>query len=157
MFESAKMFNVEELINLQENHTNPDFFEKRDEDSLKRAIEESRFLILKENKKIIAYSILENACQNSKKYITEEIYLKVGKFSGTVIHDDYKGKGIQKMFLHSHLDHCCQFNYDKIMAFVHKDNIASKKNIEKIGLEFLKNSFIEEKNNFRDIYFKKLK
>lgn len=150
---NAKLTDVNELIELQELSVDPILFDKRDFNSFSNAINESRFLVLSENNKIIAYSIMEKACLAMKKYVDiscENII--VGRFSGTVLHPEYKGKGIQKEFLTSHLNYCREQQYHKIMAMVHPDNIASKKNIEKTGLSYSKREYISEKNGYRDIY-----
>lgn len=154
---NAKLNDINSLLELQDVSVNPILFDKRDINSFEKAIEESRFIIMSNNGSIIAYSIMENACLDMKKYIDIECdKIMVGRFSGTVLHPDYKGKGIQKEFLKSHVDYCIQQKYKKIMALVHPDNIASKKNIMKSGLEHIKTEFIESKNGYREVYKKRL-
>lgn len=149
----AKTTDLEQLINLQESSVDPIMFDKRDSESFLKAIEESRFVVMTENHLIVAYSIMENACLNMKQIIDVDCdKMQVGRFSGTVLHPEHKGKGIQKELLNSHIEYCLKHGYNKVMALVHPDNIASKKNIMKNGLFHVKTDFIESKNGYREIY-----
>lgn len=48
-----------------------------------------------------------------------------------------------------------QMGFDYIISMAHPENIASKKSLEKVGLEYVKTTTVNEKF-LRDIFMKKL-
>ena len=68
---------------------------------------------------------------------------------------DYDKTDFQKEFFIRQLDLAKELNFDYIISMAHPDNIASCKTLEKIGLDFVKETTLS--NGFlRKLYMKKL-
>lgn len=142
-----------ELLEVQEKGARPEHFTFRGLKSIIKALLNDRCVGVFDNGKLIAYSIFAQA--GSGDVTQADLSMKkVGKFSGTVVLPEYRGKGIQKKLLRSHVAYAKSKKFDAIMAYVHKDNGASISNIRGSGLSFLKNTYIKDKSDYRDIYLK---
>lgn len=80
---------------------------------------------------------------------------KVCELGGNLVLPEYRGRGItttlQKMEMELAKERC----FDYIISMAHPDNVASCKTLEKIGLEFVKETTLS--NGFlRRLYMKKL-
>lgn len=143
---------------LQEKYADPRWFTHRDIYSIFYACENDRCVGLFKDNKLVAYSIFSYACNLDKEYLPEmDIEQNVGKFSGTVVSCDYKGLGIQRFFLNSHIDFAKENNIKFIMSYVHADNHFSKKNLDKVGLKSTGTKFICHKNEDREVYLMQIK
>lgn len=160
--ENLKLKNIRsdganDIFLLQEEFADKKWFTHRDIYSILYACENDRVIGLYDNYDLVAYSIYSLACEFDKKYLPPNLKdNKVGKFSGTVVSCSYKGMGIQRYFLNNHIEYSKDNDIDHVMAYVHSDNDFSKNNISKIGLSKISNSFIEHKNEYRDIFLMKI-
>lgn len=144
-----------ELLDVQEKGAKPEHFTFRGLKSIIKALVNDRCVGVFDNGKLVAYSIFAQAGSDDLAKADLRVK-KVGKFSGTVVLPEYRGKSIQKRLLRSHVVYAKNKGFGAVMAYVHKDNIASKSSITGSGLSFLKNTYIQEKNDYRDIYVKEI-
>ena len=148
-----KIKDIESILKLQESSADSNicfFYEK---EGLCRAVKNNRIVgIIKENK-LIAYSMFHNISEKEYNYLPKNINnKKVGKFSGTVINKSYRGLGLHKKLLYSHLEYAKQNKYVSIMSYAHKENAASIKNINSVGLKFVGNNNNEKSKYNRNVY-----
>ena len=148
---SLRITDAISLLEMQQRNTNPEYFTHRDIYSIIYALTFDRFVGMFDDGKLIAYSIFSKANVFDLNIIGKE-KVKVGRFSGTVVDRDYRGKGLQRDLLNSHLEYAREQGYSSVMAYAHSDNAASVKNIEKAGLSLIKNMFIESKQDYRNLY-----
>ncbi|UFD98083.1 hypothetical protein [Vibrio phage BX-1] len=138
------------MLKLQMRGTTPDQFTPRDIVSIREALDRERVVGVFSGRTLIAYSIFARAsvedCNQS------EAGWNTWKFAGTVVHPSHRGQGIQKKALESHIAFAIASGIDTVMAYVHCENKASIKSIEHSGLKFFKDAFIEDKQDFRQVY-----
>ena len=76
---------------------------------------------------------------------------KVCELGGNLVSKDYRGRGIQYRLMELQYDLAKKLGFDYIMTMAHPENTASLKNIQKLGLKFVKQTRLS--NGFlRDIY-----
>ena len=81
---------------------------------------------------------------------------KVCELGGNLVLPEYRGMGITTKLQTMELELAKKLGFDYIISMAHPDNIASCKTLEKIGLEFVKETKLS--NGFlRKLYMKKLK
>ena len=81
---------------------------------------------------------------------------KVCELGGNLVLPEYRGNGITTKLQTMELELAKKLGFDYIISMAHPDNIASCKTLEKVGLEFVKETTLS--NGFlRKLYMKKLK
>ncbi len=80
---------------------------------------------------------------------------KVCELGGNLVLPEYRGKGLITELMRIQSDLAKQMGFDYIISMAHPENIASKKSLEKVGLEYVKTTTVNEKF-LRDIFMKKL-
>ena len=96
--------------------------------------------------------------QDMLKDFKEEFDLteyKVCELGGNLVLPEYRGRGITTRLQTIEMQLAKDLGFDYIISMAHPDNIASKRNLEKVGLEFVKTDTVNE-TFLRDIYIKKL-
>lgn len=80
----------------------------------------------------------------------------VCELGGNLVLPEYRGKGITSTLQTIELKLAKELGFDYIISMAHPDNIGSCRTLEKIGLEFVKETRLS--NGFlRKLYLKKLK
>lgn len=96
--------------------------------------------------------------QDMLKEFKEEFELteyKVCELGGNLVLPEYRGRGITTKLQTLEMQLAKDLGFDYIISMAHPDNIASCKTLEKIGLEFVKETKLS--NGFlRRLYMKKL-
>jgi GNAT superfamily N-acetyltransferase len=81
---------------------------------------------------------------------------KVCELGGNLVLPDYRGNGITTKLQTIELELAKELNFDYIISMAHPNNIGSCKTLEKVGLEFVKETTLS--NGFlRKLYMLKLK
>ena len=81
---------------------------------------------------------------------------KVCELGGNLVLPEYRGRGITTKLQTMEIELAKKLGFDYIISMAHPDNIASCKTLEKIGLNFVKETQLS--NGFlRKLYMKKLK
>ena len=76
---------------------------------------------------------------------------KVCELGGNLVSKDYRGRGIQYKLMKMQCGLARELGFDYIMTMAHPENTASLKNIQKLGLTFVKQTRLS--NGFlRDLY-----
>lgn len=153
---TLKRTHVPMMLRLQQRHTTPSMFTPRDVYSMIHAVENNRVVGLFDGRKLVAYSILDTDVPDEDRKLLYDHINVVYKFAGSVVHSKYRGRGIQKMLLTSHVEYAISKRADAIMAYVHPDNKPSIANIESAGLDQLAYLFIESKQDYRYLYLREL-
>jgi len=79
----------------------------------------------------------------------------VCELGGNLVLPEYRGHGITTKLQSIELDLAKELGFDYIISMAHPDNIASWKTLEKVGLEYVKETTLS--NGFlRRLYMKKL-
>lgn len=151
---------LRELIKVVlDNLVNPDFFIPYAEWELEQIFDES-------------YAPLHGAYDGDKLVGMAQLYVRQDFLSeykevlgisnytacelgGNLLLPEYRGKGIMHKLIEMQSELAKEMGFDYIISMAHPENIASKKNLEKAGLEFIKTETVNEKF-LRDIYMKKL-
>ncbi len=149
------ILHVFKVIKIQNEGADPKFFTLKHPKTILASLLFDRCVGVFDGRKLIAYSIFSNATDEDLLNLNDKCE-KVGKFSGTVVTASYRGRGLQKLFLNSHVEYARNNGYTQIMAYVHRENKASIASVEKSGLSYLKKLFIESKNDHRNIYLMNL-
>jgi RimJ/RimL family protein N-acetyltransferase len=96
--------------------------------------------------------------QDMLKDFKEEFGLseyKVCELGGNLVLPEYRGRGITTTLQKMEMELAKELGFDYIISMAHPDNVASCKTLEKIGLEFVKETKLT--NGFlRRLYMKKL-
>lgn len=96
--------------------------------------------------------------QDMLKDFKEEFGLseyKVCELGGNLVLPEYRGRGITTTLQKMEMELAKELGFDYIISMAHPDNVASCKTLEKIGLEFVKETTLS--NGFlRKLYMKKL-
>lgn len=96
--------------------------------------------------------------QDMLKDFKEEFELtefKVCELGGNLVLPEYRGRGITTKLQTIEMQLAKDLGFDYVISMAHPDNIGSCKTLEKIGLEFVKET--ELSNGFlRKLYMKKL-
>ena len=80
---------------------------------------------------------------------------KVCELGGNLVLPEYRGKGITTKLQTIELELAKDLWFDYVISMAHPDNIASCKTLEKIGLEYVKQTILS--NGFsRKLYMKKI-
>ena len=80
---------------------------------------------------------------------------KVCELGGNLVLPEYRGLGITTKLQTLEMNLAKELNFDYIISMAHPDNVASCKTLEKIGLEFVKETKLS--NGFlRRLYMKKI-
>lgn len=80
---------------------------------------------------------------------------KVCELGGNLVLPEYRGLGITTKLQTLEMNLAKELNFDYIISMAHPDNVASCKTLEKIGLEFVKETRLS--NGFlRRLYMKKI-
>ncbi len=80
---------------------------------------------------------------------------KVCELGGNLVLPEYRGKGITTKLQTMEMKLAKELGFDYIISMAHPDNIGSCKTLERIGLEFVKETTLS--NGFlRKLYMKKL-
>ncbi len=97
--------------------------------------------------------------QDMLKDFKEEFQLteyKVCELGGNLVLPEYRGRGITTKLQTIEMQLAKDLGFDYIIPMAHPDNIGSCKTLERIGLEFVKETTLS--NGFlRKLYMKKLK
>lgn len=97
--------------------------------------------------------------QDMLKDFKEEFKLteyKVCELGGNLVLPEYRGRGITTKLQTIEMQLAKDLGFDYIISMAHPDNIGSCKTLERIGLEFVKETTLS--NGFlRKLYMKKLK
>lgn len=97
--------------------------------------------------------------QDMLKDFKEEFQLteyKVCELGGNLVLPEYRGRGITTKLQTIEMQLAKDLGFDYIISMAHPDNIGSCKTLERIGLEFVKETTLS--NGFlRKLYMKKLK
>ena len=97
--------------------------------------------------------------QDMLKDFKEEFQLteyKVCELGGNLVLPEYRGRGITTKLQTIEMQLAKNLGFDYIISMAHPDNIGSCKTLERIGLEFVKETTLS--NGFlRKLYMKKLK
>ena len=97
--------------------------------------------------------------QDMLKDFKEEFNLSeytVCELGGNLVLPEYRGNGITTKLQTMELELGKQLGFDYIISMAHPDNIGSCKTLERVGLEFVKETTLS--NGFRrKLYMKKLK
>jgi RimJ/RimL family protein N-acetyltransferase len=81
---------------------------------------------------------------------------KICELGGNLVLPEYRGNGITTKLQTVELELAKELNFDYIIAMAHPNNIGSCKTLEKVGLEFVKETTLS--NGFlRKLYMLKLK
>ena len=81
---------------------------------------------------------------------------KVCELGGNLVLPEYRGKGITTKLQTIEMELAKELGFDYIISMAHPDNIGSCKTLERIGLDFVKETRLS--NGFlRKLYMKKLK
>lgn len=81
---------------------------------------------------------------------------KVCELGGNLVLPEYRGRGITTKLQTMQMQLAKDLGFDYIISMAHPDNIGSCKTLEKIGLDFIKQTTLS--NGFlRKLYMKKLK
>ncbi len=89
-----------------------------------------------------------------KEFELEEF--KVCELGGNLVLPEYRGKGITTQLQKIELELAKDLGFDYIISMAHPDNIGSCKTLERVGLEFVKETKLS--NGFlRKLYMLKLK
>lgn len=80
---------------------------------------------------------------------------KACELGGNLLLPEYRGKGIMLNLIKMQTKLAKEMGFDYIISMAHPDNIASKKNLEKVGLEFIKTETVNG-TFLRDVYMKKI-
>lgn len=90
-----------------------------------------------------------------KKEFGLENYL-VCELGGNLVLAEYRGNGITTTLQKMEIELAKKLGFDYIISMAHPDNIGSCKTLEKVGLDFVKETTLS--NGFlRKLYVKKLK
>ena len=80
---------------------------------------------------------------------------RVCELGGNLVYPEYRGQGITTKLQTIEMDLAKKLGFDYIISMAHPDNIGSCKTLEKIGLDFVKETTLS--NGFlRKLYMKKL-
>lgn len=97
--------------------------------------------------------------QDMLKDFKEEFGLseyKVCELGGNLVLPEYRGMGITTKLQTMEMELASELGFDYIISMAHPDNIGSCKTLERIGLDFVKETKLS--NGFlRKLYMKKLK
>ncbi len=81
---------------------------------------------------------------------------KVCELGGNLVLPEYRGRGITTVLQTIEFNLAKELKFDYIISMAHPDNIGSCKTLERVGLEFVKETTLS--NGFlRKLYMKKLK
>ena len=93
--------------------------------------------------------------ENFKKEFGLEEYT-VCELGGNLVLPEYRGKGITTVLQKMQLELAKQRGFDYIISMAHPNNIGSCKTLEKVGLDFIRETRLS--NGFlRNLYMLKLK
>ena len=185
LFESLKQFpkidmhidffgsiKKETITNLTNNFLNSyvedtiDFNSLKDYSDYKKIVKES--LTSLKNIEIATNDLINSLKENNLMYA--EIFLnlddfkkefdlteyKVCELGGNLVLPEYRGRGITTKLQTMEMELAKELGFDYIISMAHPDNIGSCKTLEKIGLNFVKETQLS--NGFlRKLYMKKLK
>ncbi len=80
---------------------------------------------------------------------------KVCELGGNLVLPEYRGRGITTTLQTMEIKLAKELGFDYVISMAHPDNVASCKTLEKVGLEFIKETTLS--NGFlRKLYMKKL-
>ena len=80
----------------------------------------------------------------------------VCELGGNLVLSEYRGQGITTKLQTMEIELAKEFGFDYIISMAHPDNVGSCKTLERVGLEFVKETRLS--NGFlRKLYMKKLK
>ena len=80
---------------------------------------------------------------------------KVCELGGNLVLPKYRGRGITTTLQMMEIELARELGFDYVISMAHPDNVASCKTLEKVGLEFVKETTLS--NGFlRKLYMKKL-
>ena len=98
--------------------------------------------------------ISQDMLSDFKKEFNLENYL-VCELGGNLVLKEYRGHGITTTLQKMEMELAKKLGFDYIISMAHPDNIGSCKTLEKIGLEFVKETRLS--NGFlRKLYMKKI-
>ena len=81
---------------------------------------------------------------------------KVCELGGNLVLPEYRGRGITTTLQKMEFNLAKELGFDYIISMAHPDNVSSCKTLEKVGLEYVKETTLS--NGFlRKLYMKKLK
>ncbi len=81
---------------------------------------------------------------------------KVCELGGNLVLPEYRGRGITTVLQTIEFNLAKELKFDYVISMAHPDNIGSCKTLERVGLEFVKETTLS--NGFlRKLYMKKLK
>ncbi len=142
---------VSKLIDeMNRNLEDPSFFMTMESDlpSVQKMISKERFLILGafENGKLAGISALDFKNGKLPEKYRFPVWCDVTRmveFSFNIVGLEFRGKGLMFQMLTEIKKVALSMGFEFACATVHKDNIASRKTLEKIGLEFYREVELE--------------
>ena len=140
---------------------NPDFFipyEQWEYDSMFDEVNYAPLYGAYDGDKLVGMAQLY-VSQDMLKDFKEEFGLadsKVCELGGNLLLPEYRGNGITTKLQTIELELAKELGYDYIISMAHPDNVGSCKTLERVGLEYVKETTLS--NGFlRKLYMKKLK
>lgn len=164
IYKKVEETDKEQLLNLIDivlkSLANPSFFIPYDQWELDNMFDEINYAYLHgsyDGNELVAMGQLyvsQNILTELKKELGVTKY-KVCELGGILVLPEYRRQGIAANLELLNLNLAKNLGFDYIAATVHPDNISSKKALEKIGLDFIKETTLS--NGFlRKLYMKKL-
>ena len=99
--------------------------------------------------------ISQDMLADFKKEFGLEDYI-VCELGGNLVLPEYRGNGITTTLQKIEIELALELGFDYVISMAHPDNIGSQKTLEKVGLNFIKETRLS--NGFlRKLYMKKLK
>ena len=140
---------------------NPDFFipyEQWEYDSMFDEVNYAPLYGAYDGDKLVGMAQLY-VSQDMLKDFKEEFGLadsKVCELGGNLVLPEYRGNGITTKLQTMELELAKELGFDYIISMAHPDNVGSCKTLERVGLEYVKETTLS--NGFlRKLYMKKLK
>ena len=140
---------------------NPDFFipyEQWEYDSMFDEVNYAPLYGAYDGDKLVGMAQLY-VSQDMLKDFKEEFGLadsKVCELGGNLVLPEYRGNGITTKLQMMELELAKELGFDYIISMAHPDNVGSCKTLERVGLEYVKETTLS--NGFlRKLYMKKLK
>lgn len=99
--------------------------------------------------------VSQDMLADKKRELELEDYT-VCELGGILVLPEYRGNGIATALQKIELELALELEFDYVISMAHPDNIGSQKTLEKVGLNFIKETRLS--NGFlRKLYMKKIK
>lgn len=165
VYKKVEQKDKKQLLNLIEivldNLENQEYFIPYEEWELKRMFDEKNYAHLYgayDKDKLVGMAQLY-VSQDMLADFKKEFHLendKVCELGGNLVLPEYRGNGITTKLQTIELNLAKELEFDYVISMAHPDNIGSQKTLEKVGLNFVKETRLS--NGFlRKLYMLKLK